>query len=181
MGRHPPNQVSPALPAWVRRSLTRGPWQRKVALSAIARSDDKCRRSELEECSKLGLELFYEDGVRDLTEIHVEIGTLAERHRAPVPVGRWRASLETLPGRAFPCGSSRRGRGRNAHDPEHATVAHHHTNKARLLVTSRSGIVSWPSVLLAEMATQNGPASDQAFGLAIAYSGTPSSAAGGGR
>jgi hypothetical protein len=66
-------------------------------------------QSVVEECSAVGLELFYEERVRDWPVTHVEIGLLALRQRAVVPAGRWRASWKSL--RRAASGSSSSGRG----------------------------------------------------------------------
>jgi hypothetical protein len=66
-------------------------------------------QSVIEECSRVGLELFYEERVRDWPETHVEIGLLALRRTATVPVGGWRASWRSLRRRAPLPGNARRG------------------------------------------------------------------------
>jgi len=66
-------------------------------------------QSVVEECSAVGLELFYEERVRDWPVTHVEIGLLALRQRAPVRVNRWRAVRESLRWRPLRRGGARRG------------------------------------------------------------------------
>jgi hypothetical protein len=58
-------------------------------------------QSVVEECSMVGLELLYEERVRDWPVTHVEIGLLALRQTAPVPVSRWRAASDSLRRGAF--------------------------------------------------------------------------------
>jgi hypothetical protein len=53
-------------------------------------------QSVIEECSALGLELLYEERVRDWPVTHVEIGLLGLRRRVPVAVSRPRAAWRSL-------------------------------------------------------------------------------------
>jgi hypothetical protein len=64
-------------------------------------------QSVIEECATVGLELLYEERVRDWPVTHVEIGLLALRQTDPVPMGRWRTASESL--RWLRRGSPRRG------------------------------------------------------------------------
>jgi hypothetical protein len=71
-------------------------WNYNLGVQVDEPSDHGTLQSVIEECSAVGLDLFYEERVRDWPVTHVEIGLLALRQRAPVPVGRWRAALETI-------------------------------------------------------------------------------------
>jgi hypothetical protein len=84
-------------------------WNYNLGVQVDDPSDHGTLQSVVEECSALGLELFYEERVRDWPVTHVEIGLLALRQRTPVPVSRWRAAKEGLRRRAPRRGGSRRG------------------------------------------------------------------------
>ena len=84
-------------------------WNYNLGVQVDDPSDHGTLQSVVEECAAVGLELFYEERVRDWPVTHVEIGLLALRQRAPVPVSRWRAAWESLRWRVPGRGPSPRG------------------------------------------------------------------------
>jgi hypothetical protein len=84
-------------------------WNYNLGVQVDDPSDHGTLQSVVEECSAVGLELFFEERVRGWPVTHVEIGLLALRQRAPVSVGRWRAGWESLRWRAPRRGGARRG------------------------------------------------------------------------
>ncbi len=75
-------------------------WNYNLGVQVDDPSEHGTLQSVVEECSAVGLELFYEERVRDWPMTHVEIGLLALHQRAPVQVGRWRAAWESFRRRA---------------------------------------------------------------------------------
>jgi hypothetical protein len=71
-------------------------WNYNLGVQVEDPSHHGTLQSVVEECSAVGLELFYEERVRDWPMTHVEIGLLGLRQRSPWPTGRWSDASKSL-------------------------------------------------------------------------------------